>query len=842
MSVAEPHAEPAKDYPRADYPRADYPRADYPRADYPRADYPPPITPKANKTCAGKTRRNLAEMQDSFTYRVPRTFPMPPSEYKPPEPSALGPDEEPDLWEYWDVIRRHTKLIAGLFIIAEILTLLVLVLVATPLYTGLSTILIESRTPQVLESNNDRPDLEEVASFYRTQYEILKSRTLAAKVIRALRLDHNPHFTFTQKPSLLSRLLSWPGSLFSFSHAVSSDADRQRADILGVKDEMIDKYLAGLTIRPEFDTRLAQIAYTSPDPVFAAKIVNAHVEAYIQDGYERRSHSNETARHFLEGQLGDLEKRVEKSEAALNDYRRDRGDVTPSNVGKNQMVSDRLAAINKALVDAEEARIALQAEVETVKNNNYDAMPAVVSNALIQNLKVQLSQLQGRYANMASQYTPDYPDMVRLHAQVQEVQRREQQEISGVIDSIRSKYQSAFDRETQIRSQLENEKARAMLLNDASLHDAVLSRDVEASQALYKSVLERIKLLGLSSESDATNVSVIDTASVPRVPSSPKEKLSLVLSGFLALMAGIGMSFMLERFDSGLKSADEVEQYLRLPNLATVLRFSGARERGLLQKPLIQLPKLSASSNGPYAEAIKRLGSGPDPDEGPIANHHENGTAPSPELFTVAGEAYRAIRTRLMLSRAESPPKTVVFTSAIPGEGKTITVANTAIAFAGMVDRILLIDADLRRARCSKLLHREPNTGLTEVLTGLCDLKDAIQPTAVKGLFFLSAGVNPPNPSELLGSRKMREVLAAVETLYDHVLIDSAPILPVSDTVVLSAMVDGVVLVASSETARKFVRDAYYRMFHVSAKMLGVVLNNVDAEQQRHDASYYSYP
>jgi capsular exopolysaccharide synthesis family protein len=779
-------------------------------------------------------------MPDSFTYRVPRTFPMPPSEYKPPEHLALGPDEEPDLREYWDVIRRHTKLIAGLFIIVEILTLLVVVLVATPLYTGLSTILIESQTPQVLESNsnNDRPDREEVASFYRTQYEILKSRTLAAKVVRALRLDHNPYFTqkpSTQKPSLLSRLLSWPRSLFSSSHALSSEADRQRADILGVKAEMIDKYLAGLTIRPEFDTRLAQIAYTSPDPVLAAKITNAHIEAYIEDGYERRSHSNEAARRFLEGQLGELEKRVEKSEAAVNDYRRHRGDVTPSNVGKNEMVSDRLAAINKALVDAEEARIALQADVETIKNNDHDAVPAVVSNVLIQNLKVQLAQLQGRYANMASQYTPDYPDMVRLHAQVQEVQRREQEEISRVINGVRSKYQSALDRETEIRSQLDNEKARAMLLNDASLQDAVLSREVDASQTLYKSVLERIKLLGLSSESEVTNVSVIDTASVPLVPSSPKKKLSLVLSGFLALMAGIGMSFMLERFDSGLKSADEVQQYLRLPNLATVLRLSGARERSLLAKPVIQLPKFNTNSNGTYAEAVQRLAAGPDSDD-------ENGTAPSPGLLTVSGEAYRAIRTSLMLSRAESPPKTVVFTSAVPGEGKTVTVANTAIAFAGMVDRILLIDADLRRASCSKLLHREPNTGLTEVLTGLCDLKDAIQPTAVKGLFFLSAGVNPPNPSELLGSRKMREVLAAVETLYDHVLIDSAPILPVSDTVVLSAMVDGVVLVASSETARKLVRDACHRMFHVSATMLGVVLNNVDADQQRYDASYYSYP
>ena len=203
-------------------------------------------------------------MQDSSTYPLQRTFSTPPSEFKPPDPPALGPDAEADLWEYWDVIRRHIKLIASLFLIAELLTLL-LVLVMTPLYTGVSTILIESQAPQVLQSNsnNDRSDREEIASFYRTQYEILKSRTLAAMVIRDLALDHNSYFT--KKPSLARRLLSWPRSLFSSKLRIRV-ADLQRADILGIKAEMIDKYLAGLTIRPEYDTRLVRGRLHQPRP------------------------------------------------------------------------------------------------------------------------------------------------------------------------------------------------------------------------------------------------------------------------------------------------------------------------------------------------------------------------------------------------------------------------------------------------------------------------------------------------------------------------------------------------------------------------------------------------
>ena len=751
-------------------------------------------------------------------------------------------DEEAELWEYWDIIRRHIKLIASLFVIAELLTFLVVVFLSTPVYTGLSTIQIETQTPQLLESNSDHLGRDELTNFYRTEYEILKSRTLAAMVIRDLALDHNPNFTKKpKKPSFVRRFLSWTGTLFS-SMSRSNAAARQRADILGIKAEIIDKYLTALTIRPRFDTRLADVVFTSPDPVLAAKITNAHVQAYIKNGYERRSHINETAQSFLEGELGELEKRVEKSEAALNDYRRDRGIVAFSIDNKNQIASDRMAAINKALVDAEETRIALQADVETVNNDNFDAVPAVVSNGLIQRLKAELSELQGRYANMASQYTTEYPDVVQLHAQLLEVQRREQQEINRVVSSIKSRYQSALERETQIKNQLESEKTMVMSLNDASLHDAVLSREVETNRALYKNVLERIKLLGVSSAAQVTNVSVVDTASIPIVPSSPKKKLSLVLSGFLALMIGIAVAFVLERSDSGLKSADEVQQYLRLPNLATVLCFTGERKARLAGKPLIQLPKFGASSNGKYTDAVRRLASGPDPDECPVANHDQNGNAPSTSLFVVAGEAYRSIRTSLMLSRAESPPKTVIFTSAIAGEGKTVTVANTAIAFAGMLDHILLIDADLRRPRCHEVLNCEANPGLTEVLTGICELKDAIQATAVKGLFLMGAGANPPNPSELLGSKKMREVLATIESVYDHVLIDSPPILPVSDTVVLSSMVDGVVVVVSAKTAKTLVRDACYRILQVGAKTLGVVLNNVDAQQQRYRAPYYIYP
>ena len=219
----------------------------------------------------------------------------------------------------------------------------------------------------------------------------------------------------------------------------------------------------------------------------------------------------------------------------------------------------------------------------------------------------------------------------------------------------------------------------------------------------------------------------------------------------------------------------------------------------------------------------------------------ERSDLPNRTLLTAVGDAYRALRTGILLSRSETSPKTILFTSAAAGEGKSWTVTSTAIIFAQMVDRVLLIDADLRRPRCHTALKIDKSPGLTEVLTGYEELANAIQPTSIKGLYLLSAGLNPPNPTELLGSTKMRAILAEAAASFQHVLIDSPAILPLSDAVVLSRLADGVVVIASAQTARPLVREACSRLIHVGANLLGVVLNNVYPQHQRYSDTYNSY-
>jgi len=692
----------------------------------------------------------------------------------------------------------------------------------TPLYTGLSTILIEAREPQVLQNNT--PDQESDSessfdSFYKTQYAILQSRSLAARVIQDLKLEHNPYFesgAVAKKTTTHVWDWVWPRRDLSSKHNPS--------DIVGVKPSMIDDYLANLTIRPEFGTRLVMVAFSSPNPSLSADVANAHVQAYIHQASERHAQSSETEQRFLQTKLVELEKRIEKSESALNDYRRQRGIVVFSLGEKDQVddrdqvASERLADLNRAVVQAEAQRISLQADVETIKAGEYDSLPAVVSSTLIQNLKNEASKLDGQYANMANEYTPDWPPLAQLHAELLEVQEREHAEIRKIVDSIRLRYHSALDQENHLKSELEAEKAKAMSLKDASLRDVILSREVDTNRALYQNVLERIKVLGMASESHVTNVSIIDAAEAPTRPSSPNKRLCMVLSGFLALLVGFAASFAIDGWDRGLKSADEVQRYLRLPNLASVMHFASPGERSLGARKLLNLPWRKAARPVPQQDEL---------------------SARTP--LAAVGDAYRAVRTGILLSSSEAPPKTILFTSAATGEGKSWTAVSTAIVFAQMVDRVLLIDADLRKPRCDAALNCNRSPGLAEVLTGNEKLASAIQSTKVDGLHLLSAGLIPPNPTELLGSSKMRAILAEAAALFEHVLIDCPPILPVSDSVVLSRMVDGVVLVANAKTAKPLVREGCSRLRFVGAKLLGVVLNNVSRQHQRyHDPFNYN--
>jgi capsular exopolysaccharide synthesis family protein len=432
----------------------------------------------------------------------------------------------------------------------------------------------------------------------------------------------------------------------------------------------------------------------------------------------------------------------------------------------------------------------------------------VLESPVVNKLKGELARLDGELAFLASRFKPGYPRRVQLEAQIAEGRRRLVQEVKTIVGGIESAYLAARAREDELRTQMAGQKAAALRLNDASVEYAILEHDAETARQLYGSVRQRIQETTVAAQLRSSNVFVIDAASPPLDPSTPRTGRNLAFAMLLGLMGGIGLAFLAEYLDSRLRGPQEVERYLRLASLGLVPDFARV-DTGWSRQ-------LSANAKSGRLLAL------------PAGKGVELISADEPSAAVT--EAYRSIRTSILLSQAGEPPRTILFTSGTASEGKTTTALHTALMFARLGAPVLVIDADLRRPSCHRVLGVRNTPGLTEVLAGHGGKlrRLTLQKTEI---FFLGAGSVPPNPTELLGSKRMREVLTQLRERFAFVLIDAPPLSSVSDSVVLSTLVDGVVLVVDQQrTPRQTVRDARARLAYARAKVLGVVLNRCDAD------------
>ena len=755
----------------------------------------------------------------------PKWRSMSPHEQITPFPSwPMGEGQSMGLRDCCHILLKHLRLITMCFLGALMFTGLAIA-VMMPTYTATTMLLLERRTPQVLEfrevlaesAESNRVSTE--YDFYKTQYEVLKSRTLAAWIIQEQHLETSPVFTVKgADKGIVAR--AWGHvkeglmGLGTTSGFAPTSPQPKEGPLPEVKAELIDAYLAMLEVQPTRQTQLVKIAFHTPDPQLSARLADAHAEAYIKWGIELRTRANAEAQRFLGEKLVELKARIEKSEAALNRYRRDREIISLDD--KENIVVERLSDLNRRLTEAEADRIALEAQVRLIRNREYDSLPAVINNTLIGTLKQQLSPLEGEYASLSTVYKAGHPRLDQLKAQMDEVLRNLRKQIQRVVSGIESSYLVAQGREKALREKMEKQKATTLNLKDASVEYAILAREVDTNRQLYDSVLQRMKEREVAAELRVSNVSIIDNAEVPRWPSSPNVKKNLLLGMFLGLVGGVGLSCLREYLDNTLETAEEVERSLGLPNLAVIPDFLALSRqgRGLWTLPFIrhQIPRARAADRD-----VSRA-------------------------FSTMMEAYGNLRTAILLSRAEESPKFVLFTSAMHGDGKTTAVINTALLFARMEGNVLIIDADLRRSHCHEVFGLDNGPGLTELLTGLRELPELIRQTPMARLFLLSSGSMPPNPAELLGSQKMRDILAALRERFDYILIDAPPVIPVSDAMLLSTMVDGVVLLVNAQaTPKQLVWEAHMRLIYARAGVLGVALNRVDAGLDHYGYDYRPY-
>jgi polysaccharide biosynthesis transport protein len=732
-------------------------------------------------------------MNEPSKYFIHREIPEP--EYV--ELPNWGDEDEPTASDYWRIIVRHKRLILVLMA-AVLLGTGILMCVIPPSYVATSTILIDHRAPKVeikpAGSETQPLSDEEADDYYGTQYKILQSRSLALRVIQDLGLQDSP---LLDAPPLLA----WLG--------IKSSSKQTK---LEKREEEIDSYLKRLTVKPQTGTRLVTISFSAPDPMLAARIANAQVRTYVAQGEQRRDQASTTARDFLEKKLQQVQDRVEKSEAALNDYRRQRGIVAAPSDDKTNVLTQRLAELEKALTSAETARIALESEIHLIHAGDYDSLPMVINSALIQNLKQEYAKADADYASLASQFKPGYPELEEVNAHRNELRTRLDRDMQQVADSIQWSYKASVAREDELHKEVDAEKAEVAALNDASLQDALMVREVESDQTLYRNILAKINELGVVGGAPSTEVSIIDEAEPPIEPSSPQKALILASAGVGSLFLGICLAVLLDRLDDTFKDPEQLERSLALPCLGLVPDFTRLRPSG--RRLLSKFPSATV----------------------PVFTAHK---LPSIKPGTEISETFRAIRIGIVASRATPSPKMVLITSGSASEGKTMTAVNTALAFAQMGDKVLLIDADLRRARCHTVLDIHNNAGLSEVLTGRRKPEEVVRSTRIEGLACITAGSPQENPGALLGSKKMVDMLAYLRNFYDCILIDSAPVMQISDTLLLATVVDGVLLVAGPATPKRVLQTVCSRLSMVRANLLGVVLNRLDIKLGN-DGYYYA--
>lgn len=756
----------------------------------------------------------MSELSPYFVRRSVAQLPGQPQVYSDPQAEE---GTESAFRDVWRVIRKRRRLILAAFLTTMIIVGLN-TLMSTPIYTSEATLLIEEKAPQLLDIKQVLSDTLVGSSlgrdYYETQFEILRSMTLASQVIREQGLASNKYFTeeSRKRTGLLTFLKTTAKQWLRPNEPMVSEAVISQRRLA---DRYINEFLE---IKQVKNTRLVRVAFNTPDPLLSAQLANAHSLAYLRHNLTFRDQANKKAEEFLDQKLVELRKRLEKSEMALGGYRRQKGIVSLDE--KENVVVDRLADLNRRLTEAEAQRIALQSQMQLVRDRAFDSLPEVIGNGLIQGLKQQLAKLEGDHANMSAEYNPAYPRMAQLKAQLDETRRRLDAEVKTVVAGIESGFLAAVNREKDLRSKFADQRGAVLELKDASVEYALLAREADTNRQLHDSVLKRRNEMAVTSGVGSSNINLVDEAMPALGPSRPRIARNLFFGLLLGVVGSLALAFFFEYLNKTVRNAEEVERYYHLSTLGMVPDFAIA---GISRQSVVLDAAAAATTIGGSAQ--------------------RNGSAHRHAPLSLVGESYRFLQTSILLTQAEDPPRVVLFTSGLGGEGKTSTAINTAIVFAQMETRVLVIDADLRRASCHEHLLQQREPGLTEVLNGERSVESVIKRTLTDNLYVITGGAACADPAKLVGSHRMHELISSLRDQFDYVFIDSPPLIPVSDAVRLSTMADGVVLIVEAEkTPREALRRACLRLHCAQAKILGVVMNKVDmkAPEYQHHRGYYA--
>jgi succinoglycan biosynthesis transport protein ExoP len=678
---------------------------------------------------------------------------------------------------------------------------------STPIYRSTVILQIDRAAQRVVSFNNDadREQPGDDPNSLTTQVELLKSRSLAERVIDELRLDQSmpaaasstasspvgPEPEAKSKGDYLERIVLGYRKLMNPS--------TRNTEVLG-RDAVLRSFLEALTIEPVRGSRLIKLHVENTSPELAARIANSTVQAYIAMGLERKMEASSYAKTFLEDQIKQIKAKLEESERKLNRFAQEKQILTLDE--KTSVVNQTYTDYASALSKAEQERIKVEALYNEIKKNP-DNVAMVGENKTVQSYKEQKAKLEIEYQQNLRIYKPEFPKMQQIKAQITEVDAQIKREIGAIAATVQAQYQAAQQQEGLIRQKLGETRKQVLSTQDSSIDLNLLKREVDTNRQLYDGLLQRIKQLGVSGGVVTNNISVVDPAEASLFPYKPNLPRNLLIGLAAGLFLGLCIVFVLEFIDDSIKFPDEVERILGLPLMGIIPRVT--RKRG---------------ENKSVALDVH-----------------------SDPRSTLA-EAYRSVRTALQFSTPEGAPKRLVVTSTTRNEGKSTTALALAINFAQMGQRVLLIDADMRNPSVHKLLEIPNEFGLSNLLSSDSRGEKMIMRTAVPNLSVLTAGPVPPNPVDLLMGPKLLLLLNVAATLgIEYVIVDAPPLLGIADSIVLGNQLQNILFVVqASRTRKSHIKNALRRLRLAGLMPRGVVLTQTLRGSLPQDyESYYGY-
>ena len=715
----------------------------------------------------------------------------------PAETYVSMPQRETTIRDYWVILTKQRWTVIAFASVVLILTI-IFTFKTTPIYDAVGRIAINRESADALpfkdSASNPVAD-EDYTIAMETQVRILHSDNLAMRVIRKLGLDKNPSFTGVARPQAPANSLA--------TNSPNIDTE---------ESELINTFRGGLKVATVNNTRLIEIHYLNPNPRLAADIVNGIVNSYIEQNYQTKFESAMQTSDWLSHQLADLKLKVETSQEKLIRFQREKGIVGIDE--KQNLTTSKLDELSKELTATEADRIQKEANYELAATGNPELMARSPSE-MLGHLRERESTLKQEYAQLSTQFGSNYPKVVQIKNQLDQVQGDIDAEVKRMATQIKNEYLAAQQRENMVLARMEAQKREANELNQNAIEFNILKRDVDANRQLYEGLLQRLKEASLEAGLRNNNIRMVDSARVPLAPASPDIPRNIAIGLILGLCGGVGLAFLLESLDNTVRTPEQAEIASGLPSLGVVPQFLRA------DSPRLEPAKLALArgdSDTRRAELIAHV-------------------RPNSE----AAECYRSLRTSILLSSLDSPPKVLLVTSPLPQEGKTTTSINCAIVLAQRGSRVLLVDADLRRPGVHRAFGFDRKSGLSTVLAGTTKMESVIRSyPEIPNLEILPAGPPPPHPAELLDAHKMRSLIAEWRKEYDHVIIDTPPALSVTDPVILSVEADSIILVIrSGKTTKDALRRAGELLWQVNAHVIGIVVNGIDLGSPDHYYYYY---